>query len=152
MLHTKLPMLYVCCWMQSKLPQDYRHFAIINLYKNKWNKSDRSNYQRISLLWITRKILFKLRWTDWYLPSLNNTFPRPIEASGPIEVQQTWCFFSNSTKGSARFKTAGTSSIMFVDPTKVFDTANREGMRQIMEQVGCSYHDHQDNHEEGHKI
>ena len=49
--------LFVSCWEQGKLPQDLYNTVIITLSKNKGEKSDCSNYQRITLLSITGKVL-----------------------------------------------------------------------------------------------
>ena len=42
--------IFVCCWKQGKLPQDFRDAIIIALYKNKGDNSDSSNYLGITLL------------------------------------------------------------------------------------------------------
>ena len=59
-LHRKLHELLVCCWEQEKLPRDLRNAVIVTLYKNKGEKSDCSNYQRITLLSIAGKIFARV--------------------------------------------------------------------------------------------
>ncbi|XP_072028227.1 uncharacterized protein [Amphiura filiformis] len=59
-LHIKLHELFYCCWNQGKLPKDLRDAVIITLYKNKGQKSDCSNYRRITLLSISGKVLARI--------------------------------------------------------------------------------------------
>ena len=59
-LHSKLQEFLVCCCWQSKLPSDLRDAVIVTLYKNKGEKSDCSNYQRITLVSIAGKILARV--------------------------------------------------------------------------------------------
>ena len=54
-LNIKFHEFFVCCWEQTKLPQDLRDAVIISLDKNKGEKFDCANYRGISLLAIARK-------------------------------------------------------------------------------------------------
>ena len=44
------------CWSEGAVPQDVRDERITNLYKNKGDRSDCSNYRGISLLSIVGKL------------------------------------------------------------------------------------------------
>ena len=46
----KLQDLFTNCWEKGTLPQDLRDAVFVSLYKNKGEKSDRSNYRGITLL------------------------------------------------------------------------------------------------------
>ena len=59
-LHAKLYKLFISCWDEGKQPQVLHDAVIITLYKNKGNKSNCSNYQRIILFTIKGKILARI--------------------------------------------------------------------------------------------
>ena len=70
-LRIKLHNLFVSCWEQGVQPQDLCDAVIINIYKNKGETSDCSNYRGITLLSIARKILARVL-LNRLVPSVTN--------------------------------------------------------------------------------
>ena len=109
------------------LPQDLRDAVIISLYKNKGEKSDRSNYQSITLLSIAGKILAHVL--------LNRFIPTMAQENTP----ESQCGF-RSNRGTVdmifvlrqiqvkcREQNMGLNAA-FVDLTKAFDIVSRDGL------------------------
>lgn len=121
-LHKKQTELLVHYWELGTLPQDPWDAVIITLYKNKGEKSNYSNYHRITLLSIAGKIMARVL--------LNRQIPE-IAQDQLIEALQSWCL---QEKGREQNKG---HYVTFDDLSKAFDTMSREGIWRIMEKLGC---------------
>lgn len=59
-LYERCHAFLACCWTQTKMFQDFKDTVIINLYKNKGEKSNCLNYNSIMLLSYSCKIFIHL--------------------------------------------------------------------------------------------
>ncbi len=132
----KLQDLFTNRWQKGTLPQDLRDAVIVSLYKNKGEKSDCSNYRGITLLSIAGKILARV---------LLNTLTPTIAQENTPESQ---CGFSanrgtvdvnfvlRQIQEKCREHNMGLYAA-FVDLTKAFDTASRDGLWKLLARLGC---------------
>ena len=132
----KLQDLFTNCWEKGTLPQDLRDAVIVSLYKNKGEKSDRSNYRGITLLSIAGLFLARVL--------LKRLIPTIAQENTP----ESQCGLRSNT---------GTVDMIFVlrqiqekcgeenmglyaavvDLTKAFDTVSRDGLWKILARLGC---------------
>ena len=132
----KLQDLFTNCWEKGTLPQDLRDAVIVSLYKNKGEKSDRSNNRGITLLSIACKILARVL--------LNRLIPTTAQENTP----ESQCGFSanigtvdvifvlRKIQEKCREHNMGLYAA-FVDLTKAFDTVSRDGLWKLLARLGC---------------
>ncbi|XP_029637978.1 uncharacterized protein LOC115213182 [Octopus sinensis] len=133
------PMLHdflVCCWEQSKLPQDLRDTVIITLYKNKGEKSDCFNYWGITLLSIAGKVLARILLNRLVSTIAEENLPKSqcgLRANrGTTDMVFVLCQLQEKCQEQNRGLCAA-----FVDLTKAFDTVSRTELWLILERPGC---------------
>ena len=131
----KLQDLFTNCWEKRALPQDLRDAVIISLYKNKGEKSDRSNYQSITLLSIAGKILAHVLLNK-FIPTMaqENT---PESQCGFRSNRGTvdMIFVLRQIQEKCREQNMGLYAA-FVDMTKAFGTVGRDGPWEILARLG----------------
>ena len=121
-------------WRKEAIPQEFKDASIIHLFKRKGNPQLCDNHRDISLLSIAGKGLARV---------LLNRLNEHLEQAGLLPESQcgcrkdreklTWSSQQGSFKRNARSRTPLHDLYMsFVDLTKAFDTASREGLWKIM--------------------
>ena len=133
----KLTELFQCMLRKEAIPQDFKDASIIHLYNRKGNPQVCDNHRGISLLSIAGKILAKI---------LLNRLNAHLDQAGLIPESQ--CGFRKDRGTIDMIFTARQLQekcqeqnvdlyMTFVDLTKAFDTASRDGLWKIMAKFGC---------------
>ena len=135
-LHSKLHKLFVCCWEQDKLPSDLHNAIIITLYKNKGEKSDCSNFWRITLLPIRGKILARVLLNRFVPTVAEDHLPETLCEFRANRSTTDIVFILRQLQEKCREQNKGLY-VAFVDLTKAFDTISRKGLWMIIERFDC---------------
>ena len=122
-------------WKEEMMPDDCRDAQIISLYKKKGSKSDCGTYRGISFLSVAGKdfaqvILNRLiTVSKQTLPEAQSSF-RPnrstVDVIFAVRQLQEKCIEQKKPRYS-----------VFIDPTKAFETINREALWTVLECIGC---------------
>ena len=112
-----------------------RDSSINNLYKNKGDRSDRNNYRGISLLCIAGKLfarvaLHRLR------KLADRVYPKSQCGFRPNRSTVDMIFSLRQLQEKCR-EQQRLLFIAFIDLTKAFDMVSREGLFDILHQIGC---------------
>ena len=124
-------------WRKEAIPQEFKDASIIQLFKQKGNPQLCDNHRGISLLSIAGKVLARV---------LLNKLNEHLEQSELLPESQ--CGFRKDRGTTDMIFTARQLQekcqeqnmdlyMTFVDLTKAFDTASREGLWKIMAKFGC---------------
>ena len=124
-------------WRKEAIPQDFNDAFIIHLYKRKGNPQVCDNHRGISLLSIAGKILAKI-----LLNRLNVHLDKagliPESPCGFRKDRGTIDMIFTARQLEAKCQEQNVDLYMtFVDLTKAFDTASRDGLWKIMAKFGC---------------
>ena len=123
------------CWQEGEVPQDMRDAKIINLYKNKGERSDCNNYRGIFLLSIVGKIFARV-----ILVRLQQLAERvyPESQCGFRSGRSTidMIFSVRQLQEKCREQNRPLY-ISFIDLTKAFDLVSRDGLFKILTKIGC---------------
>nr|VZI31826.1 unnamed protein product [Spirometra erinaceieuropaei] len=131
-----LTALFQEMWRQGEVPQDFKDATIVHLYKRKGNRQVCDNHRGISLLNIAGKIFARI-----LLNRLNNHLEQgllPESQCGFRRHRGTTDMIFAARQLQEKCQEMRTHLYStFVDLTKAFDTANREGLWKIMQKFGC---------------
>nr|VZI07637.1 unnamed protein product [Spirometra erinaceieuropaei] len=123
-------------WRQGEVLQDFKDATIVHLYKRKGNRQFCDNHRGISPLNIARKIFARI-----LLNRLNNHLEQgllPQSQCGFRRHRGTTDMIFAARQLQEKCQEMRTHPYStFVDLTKAFDTANREGLWKIMQKFGC---------------
>lgn len=124
-------------WQNEKIPQEWKDYNIVTIYKKKGNKSMCGNSKGISLLSVAGKVLSKIMLsrlinhiTEDILPESQCCFMKEWSTLDMISVAlqiQRKCREQNKNLYNT-----------FIDLTKAFDTVNREALWTILRKFGVS--------------
>ena len=132
---SRLQDLFTSCWEQGILPQDLKDAVIISLYKNKGDKSDCSNYRRITLLSIAGKVLARIL-LNRLIPSIIKDFTPEGQCGFRANRGTTdMIFVIQQIQEKCREQNMGLF-VAFIDLTKAFDTVSRDGLWKILSRLG----------------
>ena len=87
LLKPLLELLHLC-WEKGAVPQDMHDATIVNLYKNKGDRSDCNNYRGISLLSIVGKVFARILLTRLQILAAR-IYPSPSVGSEPEDPRST---------------------------------------------------------------
>ena len=133
---SRLQDLLISCWEQGILPQDLKHAVIIPLYKNKGEKSDCSNYRGITLLSIAGKVLARIL-LNRLIPSIIEDFTPESQCGFRANRGTTdMIFVLRQIQEKCKEQNMGLF-VAFIDLTKAFDMASRDGLWKILSRLGC---------------
>ncbi|BHF57146.1 hypothetical protein SprV_0100008700 [Sparganum proliferum] len=123
-------------WRQGKVPQDFKDAMIVNLYKRKGNRQLCENHRGISLLSIAGKIFARI-----LLNRLNNHLEQGLLPGSQCGFRRhrgttDMIFAARQLQGKCQEMRTHLYST-FLDPTKAFDTANREELWKTMQEFEC---------------
>ncbi|BHF58711.1 hypothetical protein SprV_0100166600 [Sparganum proliferum] len=123
-------------WRQEDVPQDLNDATIEHPYERKGNRQTCDNHRRIALLNIAGKIFARI-----LLNRLNNHLEQGLLPESQCVLRRHrgttgMIFAAHQLQEKSQEMWTHMYSI-FVDPTKAFDTVNREGLRKIMPKSGC---------------
>nr|VZI13316.1 unnamed protein product [Spirometra erinaceieuropaei] len=131
-----LTALFQEMWRQGEVPQDFKDATIVHLYKRKGNRQVCDNHRGISLLNIAGKIFARI-----LLNRLNNHLEQgllPESQCGFRRHRGTTDMIFAARQLQEKCQEMRTHLYStFVDLTKAFETANREGLWKIMHKFGC---------------
>nr|VZH96378.1 unnamed protein product [Spirometra erinaceieuropaei] len=127
-----LTALFQEMWRQGEVPQDFKDATIVHLYKRKGNRQ----VCDISLLNIAGKIFARI-----LLNRLNNHLEQGLMPESQCGFRRhrgttDMIFAARQLQGKCQEMRTHLYPT-FVDPTKAFDTVNREGLWKIMQKFGC---------------
>ena len=122
-------------WREGGVPQDMRDSLIITLYKNKGDRSDCNNYQRISLLSIVDKIFARV--VQSRLQILASRIPPESQCGFKTKRTTVDKIFSIRQLQEKCREQQMPIYIAFVDLTKAFDFVCRSGLFQLLKKIGC---------------
>nr|VZI44272.1 unnamed protein product [Spirometra erinaceieuropaei] len=136
LLMDHLTALFQEMWRQGEVPQDFKDATIVHLYKRKGNRQVCDNHRGISLLNIGGIISARI-----LLNRLNNHLEQgllPESQCGFRRHRGTTDMIFAARQLQEKCQEMRTHLYStFVDPTKAFDTVNREGLWKIMQKFGC---------------
>ena len=122
-------------WKEGSVPQEMRDSNIITLYKNKGNLSDCNNYHDISLLSIIGKlfahiILHRLQiLADSIYPESQCGF---CSKKSTVDMIFSLCQLQEKSREQNQ-----PLYLAFIDLTKAFDLVIRDGLFNMLPQIGC---------------
>nr|VZI13343.1 unnamed protein product [Spirometra erinaceieuropaei] len=131
-----LTALFQEMWRQGEVPQDFKDATIVHLYKRKGNRQVCDNHRGISLLNIAGKIFARI-----LLNRLNNHLEQGLLPESQCGFRRhrgtpDMIFAARQLQEKCQEMRTHLYST-FVDLTKAFETANREGLWKIMQKFGC---------------
>lgn len=127
--------LFCRIWKEETVPNDYKDATVVNVYKQKGDRMDCTNYRGISLLCVGGKILARIITdrlspiTEAYLPESQAGF-RP--GRGTIDM----IFTLRQIQEKIREQHSSLHAV-FIDLKKAFDMVNRQALWQILGKFGC---------------
>nr|VZI30375.1 unnamed protein product [Spirometra erinaceieuropaei] len=129
-----LTALFQEMWRQGEVPQDFEDATIVHLYKRKGKRQVCDNHRGISLLNIAGKIFARI-----LLNRLNIHLEEGLLPESQCSLRGTTDIIFAARQLQEKCQEMRTHLYStFVDPTKVFDTVNREGLWKIMHKFSCS--------------
>ncbi|BHF59777.1 hypothetical protein SprV_0100273800 [Sparganum proliferum] len=135
-LMDQLTALFQEMWHQGEAPKYFKDATIVHLYKRKGNHQLYDNRRGISLLNIAGKFFARI-----LLNRLNNHLEQgllPESQYGFHRHRGTTDMIIAARQFQEKRQEMRTHLYStFVDLTKAFDTANREGLSKIMQKFGC---------------
>ncbi|VDL97586.1 unnamed protein product [Schistocephalus solidus] len=130
----ELTKLFQEMWHQGQVPHDSKDATIVHLYQRKRNRQLCDNHRGISLLNITENIFarillnrLKCHLEQGLLPERQCSFRRH---GGTTEMIFKAGIYKRQEMRTHLYNT-------FMDLTKAFDTVNRDGLRKVMQKLGC---------------
>ncbi|BHF69943.1 hypothetical protein SprV_0301299000 [Sparganum proliferum] len=131
-----LTALFQEMWRQGDVPQDFKDATVVRLYKRKGSRQLCDNHRGISLLNIAGKIFAR-----FLLNRLNDHLEQgllPESQCGFLRHRGTTDMIFAARQLQEKCQEMRTHLYStFVDPTKAFDTVNREGLWKIIQKFGC---------------
>jgi len=123
------------CWREGAVPQDMRDAHIINLYKNKGDRSDCNNYRGISLLNIVGKLFARvvLRRVQGLA---ERVYPESQCGFRPRRSTVDMIFSLRQLQEKCR-EQGRPLYVAFIDLIKAFDLVSRDGLFKILAKIGC---------------
>lgn len=122
-------------WEEEVVPQDLKDATIVNIYKNKGDRTVCGNYRGISLLSIAGKILSRIL-LNRLLPVAESFLPESQCGFRPSRGTGDMIFVARQLQEKAREQNCDLHMV-FIDLTKAFDSVNREALWAVLRKFGC---------------
>ena len=122
-------------WKEGSVPQDMRDAKLVNLYKNKGDRSDCNNYRRISLLSIVGKVFARVVLAR--LRKLAELIYPESQCGFRAERSIVDKIFSIRQLQEKCKEQQKPLYVAFIDLTKAFDLVSRDDLFQILSRIGC---------------
>ena len=123
------------CWREGLVPQDMRDANIVTLYKNKGGRSDCNNYRGISLLSVVGKVFARVTLKRLQVLA-ERVYPESQCGFRAKRSTIDMVFSLRQLQEKCR-EQRQPLFIAFIDLTKDFDFASREGLFKILPKIGC---------------
>ena len=132
----KLTELFQCMWRKEAIQQDFKDASITHLYKWKGNPQVCDNHRGISLLYCLEDIGKNSIETSGCTSLLGWNYTR--KSVGFSKDRGTIDMIFTARQLQEKCQEQNIDLYMtFVDSTKAFDTASRDGLWKIMAKFGC---------------
>ena len=123
------------CWQEGAVPQDTRDSKIITLHKNKGERNDCNKYRGISLLSIVGKVFARVILIR--LQKLAERIHPESQCGFRAERSTIDMVFSLRQLQEKSREHHMPLYIAFIDLTKAFDLASRDGLVNVLPKIGC---------------
>ena len=123
------------CWQEGAVPRDMRDSKIITLCKNKGERNDCNNYRGISLLIIVGKVFARVILIR--LQKLAERIYPESQCGFRAERSTIDMIFSLQQLQEKYREQHMPLYIAFIDLTKAFDLASRDGLFKVLPKIGC---------------
>ena len=135
-LTRRLHQLIEKCWLERRVPQDFKDVLILPIFKNKGDHRDCSNYRGISLLVIAGKIMAKIIQTR--LSKLAENVLTESQCGFRKERSTIDMIFSLRQIQEKSIEQDQELYMIFVDFRKAFDTVDRRMLWKVLKIFGCT--------------
>ena len=123
-------------WEEEDVPKVFRNATLVSLFKNRGSKTDCGNYRGISLLSVAGKILARVIFNRLITNISEENLPEAHCGFHP-NCSTTDMIFSVRQVQEKCIEQNMDLVTVFIDPTKAFDTVNREALWVILFKLGC---------------